>query len=113
MNAADFAALMERHLRTYLEKRFRRPFTAMTAPELGTAFSTLFGTAADSFFDEQIARLGHIFLRCDFLRYSGTGAGPDFPRTEGRELIADAVSLVTAFEKGPSAQCGGLPRPPR
>jgi hypothetical protein len=101
MNAPDFAAFMEHNLRAYLEKRFRSPFTAMTAPELGAAFPALFGTAADSFLDEQTARLRHIFLRCDFLRYSGAAVSPDFPPAERRELIAEATGLVTAFEKGP------------
>jgi hypothetical protein len=103
MNARDFAALVEHNLRTYLEKRFCRPFTAMTAPELEPEFSALFGLAADGFLDEQTARLHRIFLRCDFLRYSGSGAnvGIDFSPAERRELIAEAAALITAFEKGP------------
>jgi hypothetical protein len=99
MSAPDFAALMERHLRFYLEKRFCRPFTAMTSPELSAAFSAIFGIAADSFLDEQVTRLQRIFLRCDFLRYS---ASVDcLPLTEGRELVAEAIAVVTAFERGP------------
>jgi hypothetical protein len=101
VNARDFAAFIEQTLRTYLEKRFRRPFTAMTAPELGAVFSALFGTAADSFFYEQIARLQRIFLRCDFLRYSGSDVGPGFFVAEGCEIIGEASAVVTAFEKGP------------
>jgi hypothetical protein len=72
----------------------------MTAPELGAEFSALFGITADSFLDEQSGRLHRIFLRCDFLRYSGTSA-PDFPPAEQGELISEARAVVTAFEKGP------------
>lgn len=102
----DFAAEIQKILRTYLEKRFDYPFSKTVTSELSAAFTKLTGgllseEKQDAYDDIVIA-----FVRTDYIRYSSSSTFVDDEKTElVKKLINDIETVEnTKSEKSLPAE---------
>ena len=91
-----FCAELQHILRTFLEKRFSRPFMPLTTPALYATFEELAGGTIEKTHQESIQALIELFARTDYIRFAQEAEG--WTQTSADELIEKACTCILAFD---------------